>query len=133
MTKICRSRREFLGLTGAGLAAAGIPRLDAIPVAAAAAEPQDADLVVFNAKVYTVDDVMPTAEASCGSAAAAATGIAPSRGMPAAARPAPVRPKNSRRLRRIFVITCSCPLVAQRGKVATKKMGVNRSEWATAD
>jgi len=63
MTKIRRSRREFLGLTGAGLAAAGISRPGAIRVAAAAAEPQDANLVVFNAKVYTVDDAMPTAAA----------------------------------------------------------------------
>src|SRR5580765_7076337 len=63
MTKIHRGRREFLGLTGAGLAAAGISRPGAIRVAAAAAEPQDANLVVFNAKVYTVDDAMPTAEA----------------------------------------------------------------------
>jgi predicted amidohydrolase YtcJ len=63
-TKSHRSRREFLGLTGASLAAAGLPGLGAIrTVVAAAAEPQDADLVVFNAKVYTVDDATPTAEA----------------------------------------------------------------------
>jgi predicted amidohydrolase YtcJ len=45
------SRRAFLGLTGAGIA--GLLN----------AEPQDADLVVFNAKVYTVDSRAPKAEA----------------------------------------------------------------------
>src|SRR5271165_2428184 len=45
------SRREFLRLTGMGIA--GI----------AAAEGQDADLVVFNAKVYTVDSRLPQAQA----------------------------------------------------------------------
>lgn len=54
MTNERRSRREFLGLTGAGIA--GI-------ASAAAAEGPDADLVVFNAKVYTVDSRMPKAEA----------------------------------------------------------------------
>ena len=64
MTKHTRTRREFMGLTGAGLAAASIPWPGAARAAAAApAEPQDADLVVFNAKVYTVDDAMPRAEA----------------------------------------------------------------------
>jgi predicted amidohydrolase YtcJ len=59
-----RSRREFMGLTGAGLAAAaGGPRLGVTPAAAAAADAQDADLVVFNAKVYTVDEAVPTADA----------------------------------------------------------------------
>src|SRR5580704_1707191 len=46
-----RSRRAFLGLTGAGIA--GILH----------GESQDADLVVFNAKVYTVDSRAPKAEA----------------------------------------------------------------------
>ena len=50
------SRREFLGLTGLGLAGAVTARR-------AAAEPQDPDLVVFNAKVYTVDARVPKAEA----------------------------------------------------------------------
>ena len=45
------SRREFLGLTAAGIAGA------------AAAEAQDADLVVFNANVYTVDSRAPKVEA----------------------------------------------------------------------
>ena len=55
------SRREFLSLTGAaGLAGAvSGPWLDV----AAAAEGPDADLVVFNAKVYTVDSRVPRAEA----------------------------------------------------------------------
>ena len=51
------SRRNFLGLTGAGIASlAGSQWLRA-------AEGQDADLVVFNAKVYTVDSRAPKAEA----------------------------------------------------------------------
>ena len=54
------SRREFLSLTGAGIAGmVSGPWLGA----AAAAETQDADLVVFNAKVYTVDSRAPKAEA----------------------------------------------------------------------
>ncbi len=54
------SRRGFLGLAGAGIAGlAGGPWLKA----AAAADSPDADLVVFNAKVYTVDSRAPKAEA----------------------------------------------------------------------
>ena len=58
-------RREFMGLTGAGLAAAASGSwLRSTPaVAAALADPQDADLVVFNAKVSTVDAGAPSAEA----------------------------------------------------------------------
>jgi predicted amidohydrolase YtcJ len=53
-------RREFLNLTGAGIAAlAG----GAWSGTGMAAEGQDADLVVFNAKVYTVDSRAPRAEA----------------------------------------------------------------------
>ena len=54
------SRREFLNGTGAGLAAlvaGGATRL------AAAADGPETDLVVFNARVYTVDAKMPKAEA----------------------------------------------------------------------
>ena len=53
-------RRHFLNVTGAGLAAlvgVGLPRI------ATAAEGPETDLVVFNAKVYTVDDRAPKAEA----------------------------------------------------------------------
>ncbi len=54
------SRRGFLSLTGVGIAGVfGGPWLEAT----AAAETQDADLVVFNAKVYTVDSRAPKAEA----------------------------------------------------------------------
>jgi predicted amidohydrolase YtcJ len=60
MMKQRRGRREFLHLTGGGIAAlAG----GAWPGAAMAAEGPDADLVVFNAKVYTVDSRAPKAEA----------------------------------------------------------------------
>jgi predicted amidohydrolase YtcJ len=63
MTK--QSRKEFLCLAGAGLAgAAAVP---VMPSRASAqrigAPPQDADLIVHNAKVYTVDPAMPKAEA----------------------------------------------------------------------
>jgi predicted amidohydrolase YtcJ len=51
MTTHRQSRRAFLGLTGAGIA--GLLNADT----------QDADLVVFNAKVHTVDQRAPKAEA----------------------------------------------------------------------
>src|SRR5580704_13852181 len=62
-----RSRREFLGLTGggvAGLASASLLGTTGFGEAQSAdADPRHADLVVFNAKVYTVDSRMPKAEA----------------------------------------------------------------------
>jgi predicted amidohydrolase YtcJ len=62
-----RSRREFLGMAGGGLAAAiGWPWFGAGPTVGAGSfdsGEQDADLVVFNAKVYTVDPRLPKAEA----------------------------------------------------------------------
>src|SRR5436190_19868055 len=51
------NRREFMGLTGAGLLAGAH-----WPVAAAAAD-LEPDLIVVNAKVYTVDQAAPRAEA----------------------------------------------------------------------
>ena len=59
MTNRRQSRREFISLAGAGIASViSGPWLDA-----AATEVHDADLVVFNAKVYTVDSSAPKAEA----------------------------------------------------------------------
>ena len=59
------SRRTFVGLTGAGIS--GLAGWLGVPVALDAQDanpnPQDADLVVFNAKVYTVDSRTPKAEA----------------------------------------------------------------------
>src|SRR5260370_4345421 len=59
------SRREFVGLTGAGLAGvAAAPWLRATPAALApGADGPEPDLIVVNAKVYTVDAAMPRAEA----------------------------------------------------------------------
>src|SRR5215813_9890054 len=60
------SRREFIGLTGAGVAGAiGAQGLGiGTPSAAAQGlEPRDADLIVVNAKVYTMDAATPRAEA----------------------------------------------------------------------
>ena len=57
MRKHYRSRREFMGLTGAGLA--GMAVMQVAPVV----ESRDPDLVVINAKVYTVDNRTPRAEA----------------------------------------------------------------------
>jgi predicted amidohydrolase YtcJ len=60
MTNRGYSRRGFIGLAGAGVASViGGPWLRA----AAAAETPDVDLVVFNAKVYTVDSRTPKVEA----------------------------------------------------------------------
>jgi predicted amidohydrolase YtcJ len=59
------TRREFMGLAAAG--AAGIlvrPRIaDARALIAAFSESPDPDLVVFNAKVYTMDTAAPRADA----------------------------------------------------------------------
>src|SRR5258706_14636000 len=54
------SRREFLGLTGGALAGFATARGRAI---AAPLESQTADLVGYNAKVYTVDSRAPKTEA----------------------------------------------------------------------
>jgi len=69
MTNNRHSRREFMGLAGAGIAGGvGGSRLG-LTLAASAAGVQDAqdsriaDTVVFNAKVYTVDDRAQRAEA----------------------------------------------------------------------
>jgi predicted amidohydrolase YtcJ len=56
------SRREFMGLTAAGTAGLGMPALGA-QTATTAPDARDADLVVLNAKVYTVDSRQPSAEA----------------------------------------------------------------------
>ena len=67
MNKHRRNRREFLGITGTGIAAfaAGsildAPAFGDTPVPDA--DPRHADLVVFNAKIYTIDSRMPKAEA----------------------------------------------------------------------
>ena len=72
MTK--HSRKDFLGFAGASIAGAsiagavGAPLLGGFSPAFAQGSPaptraQDADLVVHNAKVYTVDGAMPRAEA----------------------------------------------------------------------
>src|SRR5438445_1412448 len=67
MKKNSHSRREFLSLTGAGMAGiAGGTFLEAatsVEAQSADLKPQDAEIVVFNAKVYTVDSRAPKAEA----------------------------------------------------------------------
>lgn len=58
------TRREFMALTTGSIGGVvSVQSPGARPAAAAAAEPRDADLVVINAKVYTVDPGMPKAEA----------------------------------------------------------------------
>ena len=61
------NRREFLSLTGAGIAGIAGGTLLGAPTSVQAQssdlKPQDAELVVFNAKVYTVDSRAPKAEA----------------------------------------------------------------------
>jgi len=59
-----RSRRDFLELTAGAVAATfGSPWVSRTVAAVAGAEAGNADLVVLNAKVYTVDSRMPKAEA----------------------------------------------------------------------
>ena len=67
MNKHRHSRREFLGMTGmavAGFASGSLPGTTVFgETHSADADPRHADLVVFNAKVYTVDSRTPKAEA----------------------------------------------------------------------
>lgn len=63
-----RSRREFMGLAAAGIAGwLTRPRLGGPPIASSrpgwSAQSADADVVVLNARVYTVDPTLPRAEA----------------------------------------------------------------------
>ena len=60
MTNSRRGRRDFMRLTGVGIA--GVVSGPWLGMAEAA-EAQDADLVVFNAKVYAVDPHVSKAEA----------------------------------------------------------------------
>ena len=55
------SRREFLGLSGAGIAALMGAPWSGRQAAAQINSAREADLVVFNAKVYTVDPLVPRA------------------------------------------------------------------------
>src|SRR5215472_14190611 len=59
MRKHSHSRREFMGLAGA----VGITGALGRPLLVADLQGRDADLVVFNAKVYTVDSRAPRSEA----------------------------------------------------------------------
>src|ERR1044071_350873 len=59
-----QSRRKFLEMTGFGVAAGSLLRTAAFgETHSADADPRHADLVVLNAKVYTIDSHMPKAEA----------------------------------------------------------------------
>ncbi len=59
---VSQNRREFMGLTAAGVAGLASPRW-LRGLGALIALPADPDLVVYNAKVYTVDARKPRAEA----------------------------------------------------------------------
>jgi hypothetical protein len=62
MAKSIHHRREFMGLAGAAVAGSVIAQ-SRWGQALAAVTPQEPDLVVFNAKTYTVDPIAPQAEA----------------------------------------------------------------------
>jgi predicted amidohydrolase YtcJ len=62
MAKSIHDRREFMGLAGAGVAGSVIAQAR-WGQALAAVAPQEPDLVVFNARAYTVDPIAPQAEA----------------------------------------------------------------------
>ena len=55
------SRRNFIGTTGAAIATLAGPKWTG--AAASFGDAQNAELVVFNAKVYTVDTRLPRAQA----------------------------------------------------------------------
>src|SRR5215470_14570252 len=61
------TRREFLGIAGAGVAGAATSAcFDSVPLGQSNEvnkDPESVDLVVYNAKVYTIDDGAPGAEA----------------------------------------------------------------------
>src|SRR5437868_1052726 len=57
------SRREFMGLVALGAAGALTSRRGFGMAAALAPQPPDADLVVFNARIYTMDPALARAEA----------------------------------------------------------------------
>ena len=61
MSQFKLSRRSFIGMTGAGIAGAAAARWAG--AATLFADPRDAELVVLNAKVYTVDPRSPRADA----------------------------------------------------------------------
>jgi predicted amidohydrolase YtcJ len=63
MAKHRYNRREFMGLSGAGIAGLAGAHWPLRAMAAEVASAQDPDLVVFNAKVYTVDPLEPRAQA----------------------------------------------------------------------
>src|SRR6516162_4964224 len=62
MAKFIHDRREFMGLTGASVAGSVVAQ-SRWGQALAAVAPQEPDLVVLNARAYTVDPVAPQAEA----------------------------------------------------------------------
>jgi predicted amidohydrolase YtcJ len=57
------SRRDFIRLSGTGLAGLTCTQWPIGIAAAALGAPQEPDLIVFNAKVFTVDPIVPQAEA----------------------------------------------------------------------
>jgi predicted amidohydrolase YtcJ len=63
MAKRRYNRRDFMGLSGAGIAGLLGAQWPAGQAAAAVDSSQEPDLVVFNAKVYTVDPLEPRAQA----------------------------------------------------------------------